>query len=212
MKTRKQNVFLFGLALAVLGILVLSACQPAVVPEPTQDPAIAALQYQLDELQGQIDDQSGDIAQLEADKAALQEQLEEALKTPEPTEPPVTEEPEVTEEPTPTKDPYRCGEFLAEGKIYKIRDNRNGVLQYNDAGNPLPEPLGGGNVQYFANGDRTCVYEKWVQFDGGRMFKLWYNTKDVRTGEWLSGENCCFVKYATFKPDDAKYTLPIEIE
>lgn len=190
------TVLLVGMAFS------LSSCDGN-TPPPTQDPAISALQTQIAEM-------GNNVSALEDENTDLQEQLEEALKTEEVTEEP-TLTPTATLTPTPEEPKYRCGKFLATGKIYQIKKNKNGIIQRNDAGNPLKDVLGEKQVEWFYKGQRTCVYKKWVQFDGGRMWKLWYNTKHLQTGEWLSHpEDCCYVSFNAFKPDDASYTLPIE--
>jgi hypothetical protein len=193
----KKTIFILTVLIGVT--LLLVACGSNVEPPaPTQDPAISALQTQLAEM-------SSNIGDLQDENADLQDQLEEALATPE-----VTEEPIPTDTPEPTPEPKRCGVFLAEGKIYQMKRNKNGVIQRNSAGNPLHDVLGANQVEWFYKGDRTCVYKDWIQFDGGRVWKLWYNTLFIPTGEWLSGNDCCFVSWNVFKPDDASYTLPLE--
>jgi hypothetical protein len=177
------------LAVLIVATAMLTACQSD-VPVPTQDPA---------------------IAQLEDEKATLQAQLDAALATDAPEE---TDEPIVivsTPTPTSTPEPLRCGEFVSEGKIYRVKANKNGVLQYNRKGKPIPAVLGKNKVDWFYKGIRTCVWKDWVQFDGSRMWRLWYNTWHYPSGTWLSKEGeCCYVKWSVFKPDGAKYTLPAE--
>jgi hypothetical protein len=197
-----KKLFYILTVLFVTSAMLLSACGEDTPPLPaTQDPAIAALQAQLEDI-------AGDFQNLEDENADLREQLEEALKTPE--EP---EEPDPTATPTYVEPKYRCGAFVMEGKIYQVRKNRRDIIQRNDSGKYLPDVLGKNQVEWFYKGQRTCVWKKWTQFDGGRMWKLWYNTWHRPTGTWLSHPvDCCYVSFNAFKPDDATYMLPIELE